>query len=229
MHRSFVYGFGYGFSLAAWLLACEGDAPVPQGEPRVMDASVLPEVDATPQLDARVAAASDSATARCDVTACQRQADELAQTLRTAAPDSLKIDGGDCARVDIDGVAVGMACTCLTSNGWAYIGPEGAGCFARGRAGDCLWDDSEFEACSEGDPACRTHCAELDKRYAADAAKTFDVEIRASACLNDTCHFVLRIEDQCYADHSFESGRRFDCALSDAEILERESSAQKAP
>jgi hypothetical protein len=32
---------------------------------------------------------------------------------------------------------------------------------------------------------------------------------------------VLRIEDACYADHSFASGRSFDCDLSDSEILER--------
>jgi hypothetical protein len=32
---------------------------------------------------------------------------------------------------------------------------------------------------------------------------------------------VLRIEDACYADYSFESGRRFDCKLSDSEILDR--------
>jgi hypothetical protein len=108
-----------------------------------------------------------------------------------------------------------------------YIGPTGAGCFVRGRAGDCLWDDSEFESCTAGEPVCAAICDELNRRYAADAANLFDVELRYSACEEGACHHVLRIDAACYADYSFENGRGYDCTLSDAEILTREGSAQR--
>lgn len=168
------------------------------------------------------------AGSQCDVRQCERQADDLVQSLKVPADVWLTVKGGECIRVDIAGVVAGMACTCQSSNGWLYIGPKGAGCYARGRAGDCLWDDSEFEGCMQGDPACSGMCDELQQRYDADAAKSFDVEVRYSACRDSSCHHVLRIEDACYADRSFESGRSFDCQLSDADILEREAAAQKS-
>lgn len=230
MLRTAAYMLGF----TAYLLGC--GSPTRQAGASTSrrdagsDAAQTEIVEAGTQQDGRDGGdAVDDGHARphCDATQCGRQANGLAQMLGAPAiPISVK--GGDCARVDIVGVVAGMACTCLTSNGWLYIGPRGAGCYARGRAGDCLWDDSEFETCSMGDPACPAMCEELAQRYAADAAKSFDVEVRSSTCEDSSCHYVLRIEDTCYADHSYESGRRFNCELSDSEILEREIKAQKS-
>jgi hypothetical protein len=164
--------------------------------------------------------------APCDAMRCEDQGDALAKSLRSSAAIALTVKGGDCARVDIGGDFSGMACTCQTSNGWLYIGPKGAGCFARGRAGDCLWDDSEFEPCTQGDPKCEGLCQELDQRYAADAAKMFDVEVRLSTCRNGSCRHVLRIEHACFTERSIASGRHFDCKLSDGEILDREDTTR---
>jgi hypothetical protein len=49
--------------------------------------------------------------------------------------------------------------------------------------------------------------------HAAHARHTFDVEARDSTCQDD-------------ADYSFESSRRCDCNLSNAEILARDARAQ---
>ncbi|HET8935784.1 MAG TPA: hypothetical protein VFN67_20190 [Polyangiales bacterium] len=233
MLRLFVYVLGF----TAYLLGCGSDTRQagastgrPDAEMRAVDAAAQTLADGGRHQNERDAGHDvDDGHGRppCDVMRCERQADDLAKMLETPAI-AISVKGGDCARVDIVGVVTGMACTCLTSNGWLYIGPRGAGCYARGRAGDCLWDDTEFETCSMGDPACPAMCEELAQRYAADAAKSFDVEVRYSTCEDSSCHYVLRIEDVCYADRSFDSGRRFSCELSDSEILEREIKAQKS-
>ena len=233
MLRFFVYLLGF----TTLLLGCGTESrhagastSQPDAEVAAVDAAAHTPGDSGSRQQERDAGQdADDGHARppCDVSRCERQADDLAKMLETPAI-AISVKGGDCARVDIVGVVAGMACTCLTSNGWLYIGPRGAGCYARGRAGDCLWDDSEFETCSMGDPACRGMCEELAQRYAADAAKSFDVDVRYSTCEDSSCHYVLRIEDACYADRSFDSGRRFSCELSDSEILEREIKAQKS-
>jgi hypothetical protein len=222
MRRSVVYMLGWA---AAHVLGCKDEARLPGSLDAGVASAASADAGAQPARDA--ASPMQPESSQCDVAQCARQAQALAQELASATSESIAVKGGECTRVDIQGVVAGMACTCISTNGWLYIGPDGAGCFARGRAGDCLWDDTEFEACSEGDPACSAMCDELQKRYAADAAKSFDVEVRSSTCQDNACHHVLRIGDACYADQSFEAGRRFDCTLSDAEILERDARAHK--
>jgi hypothetical protein len=229
-------------AIAVLLLGCRTDPqPLAAGDKaqaRMLDAGAQAERDgaaSAPQSehDAGVKHDSDgeqeqgsgTVTAQCDAARCESQGDELAQSLRTPSSDVTTVKGGDCARVDIIDVVAGLACTCLSSNGWIYIGPDGAGCFARGRAGDCLWDDSEFKGCTRGDPTCPAKCEELGKRYAADAAKSFDVAVRFSTCRESSCRHVLRIGDACYTDRSIDSGRRFDCSLGDSEFLDREDAA----
>jgi hypothetical protein len=120
-----------------------------------------------------------------------------------------------------------MSCRCETgTRGVSHIGPKGVGCFALGRAGDCLWDDSELEPCTPADDKCPALCEELEARYAADAKKVFDAEARYSACHEGWCHSVLRIEDACFADRSYQNGRSYDCSLSDEDILARETQAR---
>lgn len=238
MQRAFVYVLG----LTAHLLGCASE-PRQAGSTTDHSAAAARKLDAaTPaqrddHSDAQDAAAKGSAdaqqepdaaraTSQCDVQQCERQAMDLAQSLMAPAEVALTVKGNECIRVDIAGVVAGMACTCLSSNGWLYIGPEGAGCFARGRAGDCLWDDSEYEPCSTEDDKCPELCTELATRYKADAAATFDAELRSSTCGTDGfCHRVLRVEDRCYADASLEKARSYDCALSDEEILDQDKQA----
>jgi hypothetical protein len=226
MQKAFLPMLGF----SALLLACHAEPQAADTGAKTSPSMAQkpdPDMDAQTELDAAVAdAGSQQASALCDEMRCKRQGEQLAQVFMMSEAISLKVDGGDCRRVDIDGLVVGMACTCQTSNGWLYIGPKGAGCYVRGRAGDCLWDDKEFEPCTVGDPKCHTICRELERRYAADAAKTFEVEIRSSTCKNDSCRHVLRLDSACYTDRSIESGRRFDCSLSDAEILEREDNVR---
>lgn len=212
------YAFLLSLALGAALPGCGAEQINTDKAIAASDASVPTARDA--EVSARVDAAQPSAA--CDPMQCERRAAELARQLSAPAEVALSVKGGECARVEIAGVTAGMACTCLSSNGWIFLGPAGTGCFARGRAGTCLWDDSDLDGpCTLGDPACTAQCDELHQRYAGDAAKSFDVEVRSSTCEDDTCHHVLRIEDTCYADYSFESGRSFDCKLSDAEILAR--------
>lgn len=232
MLKNLVHMLGFG----ALMLACKADPSASTAATQVLDATVQ-ERDAEahgdaggpqkPQQDA--GAKSDAVDvqgmAQCDAVRCTNQGQALAQSLISSASIAPTIRGGDCARVDIAGEVAGMACTCQTSNGWLYIGPKGAGCFARGRAGDCLWDDSEFEPCTPGDPKCTAECDELSKRYAADAARSFKVELRSSTCRSGSCRHVLHIEDACFTDRSIASGRRFDCTLTDAAILDREDAA----
>ena len=212
-----------GFSALVWACGTQ-----PHAAP-ARDAGAPPQPDAAAERDAGApdaGAMSNSDAPACDVERCEARGEELAKSLMTSKDIAPSVKGGECARVDIDGAVTGMACTCITSNGWIYIGPKGAGCFVRGRAGDCLWDDKEFEPCTMGDPKCQTLCTDLNDRYAADAAKSFDVELRSSTCRNGSCRHVLRVENACITDHSLTSGRHFDCTLSDDEILDREDRAQ---
>lgn len=219
--------------LSAFLLACGADGGTHEMHPArdkdaAADAPTRAGRDAGAQgpADAGQARGSDAATStQCEVDRCEHQGEALARSLMAPSTDVTTVKGGDCTRVDIVGVVAGLACTCLTSNGWIYIGPDGAGCFARGRAGDCLWDDSEFKACTRGDPTCPAACEELGKRYAADAAKSFDVTVRDSTCREGSCRHVLRIANACYTDRSIDSGRHFDCNLSAAEIFDHEDAA----
>ena len=234
MHKALCFYRVLGFS--ALVLSCgAGPRPTaPADNAQARADSAAHSLDAAaPQRDAESSerdaggrsesnSPQDTATAECDAAKCERKGDELAQSLMTSSNDVTTVMGGDCTRVDIVGVVAGLACTCLTSNGWIYLGPDGAGCFARGRAGDCLWDDSDVKACTRGDPTCPAACRELGTRFAADAAKSFDVAVRSSACREGSCRHVLRVENACYTERSIRSGRRFDCDLSDSEILDSE-------
>jgi hypothetical protein len=164
-------------------------------------------------------------TPSCSAEQCAEEAEYWASLL-SAPPvvgSGRRFNSGRCVTVGFVGGATGAACECsiADSDGTIFIGPEGAGCFAFGRAGACLWDDAEFDGCSMGanDP-CDATCAELETRYAADAETDFDVALRYSECADSGyCHFVLHIEDACFVDHSYHQGRAFDCTLDDAAII----------
>jgi hypothetical protein len=91
-----------------------------------------------------------------------------------------------------------------------------------------LWDDGEYEPCSSGaDDSCPQLCKELEARYQADAKATHDAQLRSSSCdTSGSCHWVVRVEERCIADRSYEHARTHDCSLSDREILAQEQQAQ---
>jgi hypothetical protein len=172
--------------------------------------------------------ASGGATPQCDAARCEAEAKALVASL--AAPDASppRFVGGKCRTFSITGVATGSGCLCDgAGRGSAVIGPKGVGCSAAGRAGDCLWDDTDYEPCDETDDICPELCSELEKRYEADAKVTHDAELRSSGCdMGGYCHWVVRVDDSCIADRSHEQARTHGCSLSDREILEQEQQAQ---
>jgi hypothetical protein len=148
-------------------------------------------------------------------------ADEVAG-LRDSVPASVSFDAAECINLSIVGGPSGAACECHVDGGTGSlaIGPIGRDCFAHGRGGDCLWRGSDFDGCQVGEAgACDAVCTELERRLADDAARAFDAESVYEACLERTCHSVLRIGERCFADRSYEEGRSYDCELGGEAIL----------
>lgn len=158
-----------------------------------------------------------SAASDCD----QRLADEVLG-LQEPVSASVSFSGAQCINLSIVGGASGPACECQVkgSNGTLAVGPIGAGCFALGRAGDCLWQGSDFDGC-EVDKAgsCDATCAELERRLADDAVTAFDADAVYATCRENTCHTVVRVGDRCFADRSYSEGRSYDCALGGEAVL----------
>ncbi|MBN1606208.1 MAG: hypothetical protein JW940_06220 [Polyangiaceae bacterium] len=142
-----------------------------------------------------------------------------------------RVASGECtpASVAADTKSVsGYACDCsLEGSGSLMIGPVGLGCYVRGRAGDCLFDDSDFSGCTlaESD-RCQDVCAELEVRLEADAARTFETEVVYTTCEQYSCHSVVKVDGRCYADFSFEQGGlSYDCSLGGKAILDEHEKA----
>ena len=158
-----------------------------------------------------------SAAADCD----RRLADEVLE-LQGPMPASVSFSGAQCINLGIAGGPSGPACECQLhgASGTLAVGPVGAGCFALGRAGDCLWQGSDFDGCQVGEAgACDATCADLEQRLADDAAKLFDAQAIYDACREHTCHSVVRIGERCFADRSYTEGRSYDCAEGGPAIL----------
>jgi hypothetical protein len=97
------------------------------------------------------------------------------------------------------------------------FGVLGSDCALAGRAGDCLYSDSEFPGCTIGDSdSCTDVCLEIDARWMADAATTYEVDTRAMRCHGGECQAIVVIDDRCFVGPNLEPA---DCALSDAEIF----------
>jgi len=116
-----------------------------------------------------------------------------------------------------------------SDDGSITIGPKGAGCFRFGRAGDCLWDDDEFDGCDLDDAhSCDEVCDELAKRVADDQSNLFtDAKLLSTACEPlfsydaPECLSLFEINGHCYVNHSYQDGHSYDCALGRKEILKR--------
>jgi hypothetical protein len=126
----------------------------------------------------------------------------------------------------------GPTCTCTQAmTAPIYIGPLGLGCYVLGRLGDCLFGDEDYPPCQLGvATSCTAVCEELEKRLAADAARSHTGEVRYAACEENHCHNVLQAGDSCFADGSWQTGHSYDCALSAAEIrAQHERAATQKP
>jgi hypothetical protein len=154
---------------------------------------------------------------------CVPRAQDALMALAQPTRSARMFESGVCKQysviTDEDQVS-GHACECKQGTGAITIGPVGLGCYAFGRAGDCLWDDSEFAGCKLGETEqCSALCRELEARFAADAARTFAGSVRYTQCDAGTCHNVVEIEGHCYADRSYENGRSYACELGGEAIL----------
>jgi hypothetical protein len=146
------------------------------------------------------------------------------QTARTLvdAECVAEVDTGECPR--------SRSCKCVytTADRNGEYGAEAfalgldfGGCDHVGRSGECLIASSDFAGCEPGDRcSCAPACEDAIARIAADERRAFDAEARHAECVASGCRSVLRVEDGCFALGAQESGP-YDCALGDAEILER--------
>lgn len=113
----------------------------------------------------------------------------------------------------------GPTCNCVEEDGRsiqlsaAYSDP----CLVFRRDRTCLYARDEFPGCDPGDAtSCEAVCSDLQARMQADSMRTIDAEVRLASCHGYYCECLLRIEEGCYVDNEL---RRYDCALSDDEIL----------
>lgn len=169
---------------------------------------------------------------------CLDGAEQLATSLRSPATHARTFVDASCGMLSLQAgstSASGLACMCkVEGGGHLALGPRGAGCYAWGRAGDCLWSDTEPVACTpaEHSAECRSACDELARRFAEDAARTHQVDVLLGDCREKRCRNVLRVDGRCYVDASFGAGATFaapyDCALG-AEAILAEHDARVSP
>jgi len=184
--------------------------------------AVLPACEPSPQGSGQTGSVGPSPDECNAASDCDERVADVIAGLRGPAPGGVSFDAAACINLGIVGGPSGSACECHVEGGRGTlaIGPTGLSCFARGRAGDCLWQGSDFDGCQIGQAgACDAVCADLEQRLADDAARRFDAELVYDACRDHTCHSVLRVGEQCFADGSYDEGRSYDCALGGEAIL----------
>jgi hypothetical protein len=157
---------------------------------------------------------------------CSQRTEARLAMLRTPAPRTFPgLLPGACAATSVitdQATFSGNACDCAVegATGSHRVGPEGAGCFVEGRARNCLWDDSEWNGCDPTDPrACVEVCAELQARFVADAAHSFEVQVLASACDEGHCRSAVEVDGRCFVAET-RSGE-YDCSLGGEAILDQ--------
>ena len=165
---------------------------------------------------------------------CRDRAQAELDDLGTPSSQSFEFSGSVCQPSNVvleDRQVSGTACTCNFANGGARtLGPVGLGCYVRGRASDCLWSDAEFSGCDINDAqACDAPCAELAQRLTADAARSRQTDVVYAGCEQGSCQNVVSLDNQCYANHSYQQGRSYDCSLGAEAILAAEAAASQPP
>lgn len=155
---------------------------------------------------------------------CMRDLEDAAERLRQpvqAPPEQLVEADCEARPAQCPGRAF-CKCVITTRNASGEVNAEAfalgldAQCDVIDRAGQCQLPAADFAGCQVGDAcACATQCEQALAVRAAAAARTLEVEARHAECGPDAmCRGVLRIGDRC-----FSNGKRYDCALSDQDIL----------
>lgn len=161
----------------------------------------------------------------------ERAADEVLQ-FSSPTTNSKHFDAAECTQVGVVGGPSGPSCVCRIAgtDGSLDVGPVGLDCYALGRGGDCLFAGGEFHGCDVTDAtSCDAVCADLEQRLDDDAARIFEASSVYAACENQECKTVVRLDERCFADHSYLSGRSYDCSLGGEAIWAAEQEAQKPP
>lgn len=168
------------------------------------------------------------ASEECTPQGCETEAEAELDRLAEAAPPPAAFTSSSCSIVGINGERLvrGSACECHGADGDRVVGPVGLGCFAFGRTGDCLFDDSEFSGCSVTSPeSCDAVCSELYVRMSDDAAATHQTSVVRASCIDEACQRVVNVDGQCFANRSYEVGRAYDCSQEPEQILASERDA----
>lgn len=183
--------------------------PAPDGTPPVPPIAPKPEPDPPPPMTMPTAEPPLPPVdpEGCDPALCASLASEVAASLGAARTAPLPFSTATC--VESNG---GTACDC---DGRVQV--TSTGCALSDRIGACLYSQNDFPGCQLGnDSECRAVCDEIHTREVADAALAFSVEVRASACVDTVCRYVLTADDSCY---TAEPLSKVDCARSDADLL----------
>lgn len=162
---------------------------------------------------------------------CENAYRETLAHLQTPLHGHRRVQAASCEPINQAGSesASGFACVCaLEGGGSLHIGPAGAPCTVQSRDGySCLLNPASFAGCSPGDPTtCEAACAGLERLLGQDAARTFDVGIRAAACVKQSCQVVYRVGNDCFAN--VFPGEAYNCELSDGAILAAATAARDA-
>jgi hypothetical protein len=163
--------------------------------------------------------------AECLETAeCKQAAEAVAAELARPSTFVRSFASARCEQVSLIGAPdsrSGPACICDTGDGGSIdVGPAGGDCQVRGRAGNCLWQS--FDGCDRHDASsCNAVCSELERRFAADAARSFDAKVAYSDCKDQHCRNVLAIDGRCTPLAAVGSGKSYDCALGGVAILDQ--------
>lgn len=210
------------FALIVWISGCVAELAPPQDSQDGAGA-----IAAAPPADPNGQTGSiGQSPNECKVDDdCAARAELELEGLANPGRSARMFESGVCDARNVSlqsGNVSGPACVCKQGTGTYPIGPVGLGCYALGRAGDCLWGDSEFAGCKLGETdQCSAMCEELEARFTADAARSFAGHVRYARCDAGRCNNVVEIEGRCYADRSYERGKSYACELGDEEILAR--------
>jgi hypothetical protein len=164
---------------------------------------------------------------------CEQQLATALKALATArAPVATRLLGASCDPVPA-GCASPQARYCHCS-----YAPEpfdkpltldlgaNTGCALYSRSLACLEAAGDFAGCERAACSCVETCQDALDRMRDDDARSFAVEARHAVCEHETCRFVLRIDDRCYAGAWPEAwSATYDCALSDQALLAADAAA----
>jgi hypothetical protein len=185
-------------------------------------------------VDGRTSGPVSSGEPPCEAENCRMGAELQLEDLANPGTNPITFGGAECTSytsVTDTGSHTGPSCQCAveSDDGFIYVGPKGVGCFRFGRAGNCLWDEDEFDGCDLDDAhSCDDVCDDLAKRITDDQARVFtDAEVLSTACEplfsydGPECLTVFQINGRCYVNYSYQDGQSYDCALGRKQILKR--------